>query len=168
LVKEVEINPPAPRPGDPIAVTVRGDCGQLVPIELHYEQTIPVRGDAFTMEMHKINVPWHRNKLTIEAANVTTMNVAAKFLLWINKRIDVINGSGQYTLTNVPKGTYTVKVEGTTPRGTQNVTVKVESQSELQLAGEGCCVYTFQPHPEHAGNISVKCHDIEKRVDIKH
>jgi hypothetical protein len=167
LVKDFEIAPPTPRPGDPIAVTVRGDCGQVVPIELHYEQTIPIRGDAFAMEMHKINVPWHKNTLTIEANNVATMNVAAKFFLWINKKIDVVNGSGSYTLSNVPKGTYTVKVEGTTPRGTQNVTVKVDAHSELQLDGQGCCVYTFQPHPANTGNISVKCHDIEKRVEIK-
>jgi len=167
LVKEFEITPPAPKPGDPIAVTVRGDCGQLVPIELHYEQTIPVRGDAFAMEMHKINVPWHRNKLTIEASNVSTLNVAAKFLLWINKKVDVVNGAGQYTLTNVPKGNYTVKVEGTTPRGTQNVTVKVDAHSELQLDGQGYCTYTLQSNPENKGHVAVKCHDIEKRVEIK-
>lgn len=167
LVKDVEITPPLPRPGDPIAITVRGDCQQRVPIELNYEQTVPVKGDAFEMQMHKIHVPWHKNRLTIEASNIATLNVAAKFLLWINKKVDVVNGAGQYTLTDVPKGTYTVKLNGTTPRGTPNVTIKIAAHSELQLDEAGHGVYTLQTTQENTGNIAVKCQEVEKRVEIK-
>jgi hypothetical protein len=168
LVKEVEITPPKPKPGDPIAIIVRDDRQQRVPIELNYEQTVPVRGDAFEMQMDKINVPWPKNRLTIEAMNIATLNVAAKFLLWINKRVDVVNGSGKYTLTDVPKGTYTVKLNGTTPRGTPNVTIKITAYSELPLDGTGCGVYTLQTTHENTGNIAVKCQDVEKHVEIKH
>jgi hypothetical protein len=95
------------------------------------------------------------------------MNVAAKFLLWIYKKVKVVNGVAQYTLRDVPKGAYSVKLNGTALRGTSSVTIKITAFSELQLDEAGSCVYTFHPNPERGGNLAVRCNQIVKYVEIK-
>jgi hypothetical protein len=117
--------------------------------------------------MNKIHITWPKNRLFIEAKNVATMNVAAKFLLWIYKKVEVVNGVGQYTLRDVPRGAYSVKLNGTAGQGISNVTIKITAFSELQLDEGGNCVYTFHPNADHRRNLAVRCAQIEKRVEIK-
>jgi len=119
------------------------------------------------VQINKVHVPWPKNKLFIEAKTVSTLKVAAKFLFWISKNVEVVNGVAKYTLKDVPKGTYSVKLNGTVPIGTSNVTIKITAFSELQLDKAGSCLYTFHHITEHEGNLAVKCHHIEKSVDIK-
>jgi Fe-S oxidoreductase len=167
LVKEIEITPLQPKPGDPINIIIKGACLERVPVEIDYEQTIPVINNELFLQMDKVNVPWPKNRLFIEAKNVATLNVAAKFLLWVYKKVDIVNGVGQYTLRDVPKGTYSVKLNGTAMQGVSNVTITITAFSELQLDEEGICIYTFHPNPNHKGNLAVICAEIEKRVEIK-
>jgi hypothetical protein len=168
LVKEIEITPPNPRPGDLIKIIIKGACEERVPVEINYEETVPVVDKAFIVQINKVQVPWSKNILFIEAKNVATLNVAAKFLLWIYKKVEVVYGAAQYTLRDVPKGTYSVKLNGTAPQGTSEVTIKITAFSELQLDEAGNCVYTFRPNPVQGGNLAVKCREIEKCVEIKY
>jgi hypothetical protein len=167
LVKEVEITPPKPRPGDPINIVIKGECDERVPVELYYEQTVPVVDSTFIVQMNRIKVPWPKNKLAIEARSVEAMQVAVKFLLWISKKAEVIDNVGKYVLTDVAKGEYTVRVNGTAPPEVESVTIKIMALSELQLDKGGSGVYTLQSHPENKGNLAVKCLDIQKSIEIK-
>lgn len=167
MVHEIEIIPTKPKPGDQINIKIRGACLEKVPTELNYIETVPVVGNTFVVMINKVQVPWPNNRLFIEAKKVATMNLGVKFLLWIYKKAEVVNGVGQYTLKDVPTGTYSVKMNGTTLPGIQEVTIKITAFSELQLDQSGSCVYTFYPNPESGGNLAVKCNEIEKTVEIK-
>ncbi len=166
MVKDVEITPHTPKPGDPVNITFRGDCGERFPVELIYEQTVPAYSGSFTVQMNGIRVPWPRNSLTIDARYVSSMNVGAKFLLWINKRADVVGGVGNYRLNDVPEGSYSVRLNGTPALGARDIKVKITAQSELRTDAAGRCSYTIQTAPQNTGNITVKCSGLENRVDI--
>ncbi len=168
MVQDIEITPKNPKPGDQINIKIKGACDEMAPVELNYEQTVPIVGNTFNVQINKVQVPWPENKLFIEAKTVATMKVAAKFLFWISKNVEVVNGVAQYTLKNVPRGTYSVKLNGSVPQGISNVTIKITAFSELQLDKAGSCVCTFHPNSEHDGSLAVKCNQIEKRVEIKH
>ena len=165
---KIEITPSNPKPGDPINIEIKGACEERVPVEINYEEMVPVVEETFMVQFNKIHVPWSKNRLFIEAKNVETMKVAAKFLLWIYKKVEVVNGVAQYTLRDVPKGSYSVKLIGTAPKGTSEVLVKISASSELQLDGSGSCVYTLHPNPIQRGSLVVKCNEVEKCVEIKH
>ncbi len=167
MVHEIEIIPPTPKPGDQINIQIKGIRQERVPVELNYEETVPVVGNTFVVVINKIQVPWPKNRLMIEAKNVATMNVGAKFLLWFYKKVDVVNSVGQYTLKDVPTGTYSVKMNGTVLPGVRGVTINITAFSELQLDESGSCVYTFHPNPILGGNLAVKCNEIVKTVEIK-
>jgi len=167
MVDELDITPPNPKPGDQINVNIKGACDEKVPIEINYKETAPVINQAFTVQINRVHVPWSKNRLFLEAKNVETMKVAAKFLIWIHKKVEVINGVAQYTLKDIPKGSYSVKLSGTTSRETWEVHIKVTASSELQLDKSGSCVYTFQPNPVQEGSLAVRCKEIEKCVEIK-
>jgi hypothetical protein len=166
LVKDVEITPHSPKPGEPVNIIFRGNCGERFPVELVYEQAVPAYNGSFTMQMNGIRVPWPRNSLAIDARYVSTMNVGAKFLLWINKKADVIDGVGSYRLTNVPEGSYNVKLNGTPAHGAREVKVKITAQSELWTDAAGKCSYVIQTAPQNTGNITVKCSGFEHRIEI--
>jgi hypothetical protein len=168
LVKDIEITPPNPKPGDMINIMIKGSCDERVPIEINYEESLPIIDKKFSAQINKVKVPWPKNRLLIEAKNVATLNVAAKFLLWISKKVNVVNGVAQYTLRDVPKGTYSVKLHGTAMEWASEVPIRVTASSELQLDEAGSCVYTFHPNPKKGGNLAVKCNEIEKYVVIKH
>jgi hypothetical protein len=167
MVDELEITPPNPRPGDQINVNIKGACDERVPVEINYEETVPVLDQAFTVQINQVHVPWSKNRLVLEAKNVDTMKVAAKFLIWIHKKVDVVNGVAQYTLRDVSKGSYSVKLSGTTSPETSEVHIKISASAELQLDKSGSCVYTFHPNPVHEGSLAVKCKGVEKSVEIK-
>lgn len=168
MVQDIEITPQNPKPGDQINIEIKGVCDERVPVEINYEQTIPIVDKTFTVQIHKVQVPWPKNRLFIEAKNVGSMNVAVKFLLWIHKKVEVVNGVAKYTIKDVPKGTYNVKLSGTVLPGTPSVTIKITAFSELQLDEVGSCVYTFNSNPEQGGNLAVRCNQIEKSVKIKY
>jgi hypothetical protein len=167
LVQEIEFIPQKPKPGDQINIKIKGECEERVPVEIDYEQIVPIIDNTFIVEMNKVQVPWSKNRLFIEAKNVATMKIAAKFLFWIYKNVEVVNGVAQYTLKDVPNGTYNVKLKGTVLQGTSNVTIKITAFSELQLDEAGSCIYTFHSNPNQGGNLAVKCNQIEKKVEIK-
>lgn len=168
MVQEIEFIPQKPKPGDQINIKIKGAYEERVPIEIDYEQIVPIVDNAFIVEMNKVQVPWSKNRLFIEAKNVATMKVAAKFLFWIYKNVEVVNGVAQYTLKDIPKGTYNVKLNGTVLQGTSKVTIKITAFSELQLDEAGSCIYAFHSNPKQGGNLAVKCNQIEKKVEIKH
>ena len=167
LVQEVEITPLNPKPGDRLNVTIKGGCNERTQVEIDYEQELRVVGDSFKVQINKIHVPWHKNTLFIEAKNVVTMNVAAKFIIWITKKVNVTKGVAQYTLKDVPKGTYNIKLSGTTPQDVSKVIIKIKAISEFQMDELGSCVYNFDPSCEFTGNFKVKCSQLEKSVEIK-
>jgi hypothetical protein len=167
LVKEVEITPLEPRSGDLINITFKGECDERIPVELKYEQIATVVDGEYAVQMNRIQVPWPKNSLSIEAKNVETMNVAAKILLWISKKAEVMDNVGRYVLTDVAKGNYTVKVNGTAPPGVTSVAIKITALSDLQLDATGSGVYTLQSHPENTGNLAIKCLHLKQSVDIK-
>jgi hypothetical protein len=167
LVKDVEISPHTPRPGDPLYITFRGDCGERFPVELIYEQTVQAAGGSFTVQMNGILVPWHRNSLVMDARYVSSMSVAAKFLLWISKRAEVSNGVGKYTMTDVPEGNYNVKLTGTPAPGACEIKVRITAKSELRTDAKGTCAYIFHTAPQNTGNLTVRCSGLENRVDIR-
>ena len=168
MVQDIKITPPNPKPGDRINIEIKGLCEERVPVEINYDQTIPIVGNTFSVQINNVHVPWPKNRLYIEAKSVASMNVAVKFLLWIHKKVEVVNGVAKYTIRDVPKGTYNVKLNGTTLTGTSSVEIKVSAFSELQLNEAGSCVYTFHTGLEQGGNFAVKCNQIEKSVKIKH
>jgi hypothetical protein len=167
LVQEVEITPLNPKPGDQLKVTIKGGCNERTPVEIDHEQELRVVRNSFKVQINKIHVPWHKNTLLIEAKNVATMNVAAKFIIWITKKVNVTNGVAQYTLKDVPKGIYNIKLSGTAPQDVSKVIIKIKAISELQMDESGSCVYNFDPSCEFTGNFKVKCGQLEKSVEIK-
>ena len=167
LVHEIEIIPPNPKPGDQIKIKIKGACDERVPVEICYEQTVPVVANTVMVQINNVQVHWPKNRLFIEAKSVSTMNVAAKFLLWIYKKVEVVNGVAQHTLRDMPKGAYSVKMNGTVLQGTSCVSIKITAFSELHLDEAGSYVYTFHPNPERGGNLAVRCNQIVKYVEIK-
>lgn len=166
MVKDVEITPHSPRPGDPVNITFRGECGERFPVELVYEQAVPAASGSFTVQMNEIRVPWPRNSLNIDARYVTSMNVGAKFFLWVSKKADVVGGVGSYRLNDVPEGNYSVRLNGTPAPGTREVKVRITAQSELRTDASGTCSYRIQTAPQNSGNLTIRCSGFENRVEI--
>jgi hypothetical protein len=166
LVKDVEITPHSPRPGDPVKITFHGECGERFPVELIYEQTVPAASGAFSVQMNEILVPWPRNSLAIDARYVTSMNVGAKFFLWISKKADVVDGVGSYQLKDVPEGNYSVRLNGIPVPGAREVKVRITAQSELRTDASGTCSYRIQTAPQNSGNLIIKCSGLENRIEI--
>lgn len=166
MVKDLEITPHSPRPGDPVNITFRGDCSERFPVELIYEQAVPVYNGSFAVQMSGIRVPWPRNSLAIDARYVSSMNVGAKFLLWISKKADVVGGVGIYKLADVPEGSYNVRLNGIPAPGAREVKVRITAQSELLTDAAGKCSYIIQTVPQNTGNITVKCNGLEHRIEI--
>ena len=82
LAPEIEIIPTTPKPGDQIDIKIKGALKERVPIELNYFETVPVVGNTFVVGINKIQVPWLKNRLIIEALSVATMNLGVKYIFW--------------------------------------------------------------------------------------
>jgi hypothetical protein len=166
LVQKVTIEPTEPKPGDTIVVTVSGDSGEMVPVEINFDQRVPVLNKEFSVRINKIEVPWSRNTLFIEASKVEYLKMSVKRLIWISRKIKATDGIATFTLNNISEGKYDVKLSGEALQGAE-VTVKVKASSVLRLDEGGTIVYTMNPSCELDGSFAVKCNEIYNEVEIK-
>jgi rhodanese-related sulfurtransferase len=128
-----EIAPANPNVGDEIIVT--GDSPtSSVPAKMVFTKTVPVEDGTYLYYVGKVAIPEGPNNFIVEASNVEDLVVKAKLMFWLTAgHPSATGGKASYSMSNVPKGSYSIKLTGEAQPDETTVDMKITATSEIPV-----------------------------------
>ncbi|MCD5425177.1 MAG: PGF-pre-PGF domain-containing protein [Methanosarcinaceae archaeon] len=112
-IHALEIIPEDPVIGDDVLIRGIASPGELVELTTVFEKRVPVVNGKYIHTFEGIRIPDKDNVFTVNSKSVKDLTVAVRLLIiWIPVRSDALNGIATVSQTNVPAGTYTIKIHG--------------------------------------------------------
>ena len=149
-----------------LVVRLKGKPHETINIQLEIEQMLPVNNEEFRLEVKDISVPWSHNNLAINAFHVERLTMAVKFFLWITRTIQGNNGHATYSLNNIPRGYYDIKISGTAIKDAKEVDLRVSASAIAQLNHEGVLDYNYNIQNIVEGVFKARAGDKESQFEI--
>jgi hypothetical protein len=101
----------------------------------------------------------------VKAVGADDLNVRAKKLLWLTKSAEATDGTATVTQTNVPSGTYKIRIDG--KASGSNVKLKITAMQEVEVNSEGSLSYLYSTKSIPAGNFEVEVGGATKQIELK-
>jgi PGF-pre-PGF domain-containing protein len=128
-----EITPMNPTVGEEIIVT--GDSTtSSVPAKIVFTKTVPVEDGEYLYYVGKVAIPDGPNKFIVEASNVEDLEVKTKLMFWLTAgHPSATDGKASYSMSNVPEGSYSIKLTGIAQPDETTVDMKITATSEIPV-----------------------------------
>ncbi len=127
-------------PGDTITYHGEGPVNSDVTLEVSSSTSIGVSGGSYSSSLNGINIPSGSNRFSISVSPVQTMHIAGG-PSWLGSVASVdgsVSGTtGSYSISNVPAGSYNIRVYGTPANGASSVTMTVTASAPQHVGADG-------------------------------
>ena len=105
--------PQEPVSGDILNINGSASPGEKVDAFVTFDKAVPVSKGKFEYTLEGVKIPEGFNNLfTVEAKGAKNLNVRVKMVLWVTKSSEASGDTATVSQSNVPPGTYTVKIDG--------------------------------------------------------
>jgi hypothetical protein len=132
----LEVSPNNPSPGSKINIAGTAAPGAQVDLQSSFQMNLPVSAGRYEYET-SVEIPHQPNRFTVSASNIKELGVGVKMVIWLTKSFDAPGGTATLSQSNVPPGTYTVKLFGESLQGASTVPVKVSADTTVQADSKG-------------------------------
>ncbi|AKB59099.1 hypothetical protein [Methanosarcina barkeri] len=161
-----ELNPQNPAAGDIIEIKGTGFEGDTAKAQVSFEKDVEVQDGEYEYLLEDVVIPSSSyNSFTVQAEGVEDLNVRAKMLLWITKSGEAKDGTATVTQTNVPAGTYEIRIDG--KASGSNVKLKITATQEIEVDSDGSISYLYSTKSIPAGDFEVNVGDTAKQVELQ-
>lgn len=144
-----EISPQSPNVGDKITITGTSTADKA-PAEVIFVKTVPVEDGNYVYFIDDVVIPDGANKFIVRANDVEDLEVKVKAVFWLTAaHPSANNGIASYTMSNVPSGTYDIKLKGAANTNSNTVDLKISATSEITVNnGQYSYEYSTSSMPE--------------------
>jgi len=154
-VSNLTVEPDPTYVGDEITITGYGNPDSVILACTSYTVNISVEEGIYEYELKNVKVPEGTDTFSVEAENVTNLEVAVKkFGIPFSRTVDAHNGFAEITQSGVPPFTYKVTISGQSEKENINLTLKGESKIRTDENGYFECSYKTNTVP--AGPFTVE------------
>ncbi|RXA21996.1 PKD domain-containing protein [Methanosarcina sp. MSH10X1] len=154
--------------GDILNVNGSASPGEKVHALVTFDKTIPVSNGKFEYILENVTIPEGLDNLfTVEASGVNNLNVRVKMVIWVTKSSVASGGNATVSQSNVPAGTYTIKIDGNATEGISDVNLKIKASQGLKADSNGNFTFSYNTEAVPAGNFEVKIGDITKEITLR-
>ncbi len=161
-----ELIPENPVAGDIMEIRGTDFAGETVKAVVTFEKEVQVLDGRYEYLLEDIIIPAGvGNSFIVQATGADDLNVRAKMLLWITKTGKAKDGIATVSQTNVPPGTYKIRMDG--KASAPNVKLKITASQEVEVDSGGSFSYTYNTKSIPPGNFEVKVGGIAKQVELK-
>jgi len=162
---DFEISPENPVRGDLVKIEGRASPFERVPIRISFEEDLNVVDGRYEWRVSSIQIPTGENRFTVRARDVNRLDLAVRLgFLWITRSADAVDGIATISQSNVPGGTYDLRISGKSDSST--VRIKVEAEVVITADETGVFRYTYNTSPIPAGEFVVSVGEITKTVEL--
>ncbi|MCD4822840.1 MAG: PGF-pre-PGF domain-containing protein [Methanococcoides sp.] len=160
-----EITPMNPTVGEEIIVT--GDSTtSSVPAKIVFTKTVPVEDGEYLYYVGKVAIPDGPNKFIVEASNVEDLKVKAKLMFWLTAgHPSATNGKASYSMSNVPEGSYSIKLTGIAQPDETTVDMKITATSEIPVK-EGRYEFKYSTSSMPEGDFTLTIDGETKTIQL--
>ena len=161
-----ELTPQNPAAGDIIEIKGNGFEGDTAKAQVSFEKDVEVQDGEYEYLLEDVIIPSSSyNSFTVQADGAEDLNVRAKMLLWLTKSAEAKDGTATVIQTNVPAGTYEIRIDG--KASGSNVKLKITAMQEIEVDSDGNISYLYSTKSIPAGDFEVNVGDIAKQVELQ-
>lgn len=120
------------------SVIVSGQAAPDEPLKFaaSFQMQLPVEAGQYQYET-SISVPQKPNRFTVKVQDVEDLNAGVKMGIWLTKRFEASGGMATLSQSNIPPGSYKLKLFGQALEGTSSVLVEVTAETEAKADESG-------------------------------
>ena len=160
--------PQEPVCGDTFNINGSTSPGEKVDVFVTFEKTIPVPEERFEYTLENVTIPEGLDNLfTVEARGVNNLNVRVKMVLWATKSSGASEGIANVSQSNVPAGTYTIKIDGNAGEGVSEVNLKITASQGIRADSNGNFSYSYNTTAVPPGNFEIKVGGVTKEITLR-
>ncbi|MEM2925129.1 MAG: hypothetical protein QXJ68_05520 [Methanocellales archaeon] len=164
MVLELYISPSNPYCGDIITISGKAQPSEKVTISSYFKKTIGVESGKYVYRLYSVHIPPGENSFTVIARNTKNLQVSVKFLIWITKGSDAVNGTAIVSQSNVPEGTYDIKIYGDAADGAIVVELDIIASKPVVADNEGNFELNVLTNGVPPGLFTLKAGDVERTI----
>ena len=167
-VGDWEFSPQKLVSGDALNIKGIASPGEKIDVFVNFEKTVPVSGGEFEYVLEDVKIPeGFSNSFTVEARGAKKLNVRVKMVLWITKSSEASEDTAIVSQSNVPPGTYTIKIDGNAGEGVSEVNLKIRAFQGIEAESNGDFSYSYSTKAIPSGDFEVKVGGITKEITIQ-
>lgn len=139
-------------------ITIRGTGGQpnqLLSPSITFEKTETVVDGIYDYRLTGIKIPSGDNNFVATARNVNNLNVRVKLLFWWTVGANAANGIATVSQSNVPSGTYDIRMDGDAAQGASSVPLTITASSKITADAQGNFTTTYSTSGIPMGNFKL-------------
>ena len=160
--------PQEPVCGDTLNINGSASPGEEVDVFVTFEKTIPVPEGRFEYTLENVTIPEGLDNLfTVEARGVNNLNVRVKMVIWATKSSGASEGTATVSQSNVPAGTYTIKIDGNAGEGVSEVNLKITASQGIRADSNGNFSYSYNTTAVPPGNFEIKVGGVTKEITLR-
>ena len=131
-VSDWEFSPQKPVSGDTLNIKGSASPGEKIDVFVDFEKTVPVSEGKFEYILEDVKIPeGFNNFFKVEASGAKNLNVGVKMGVWITKRSEASGNTAVVSQSNVPPGTYQMRIDGDAGEGASEVNLNIEAFQKI-------------------------------------
>jgi hypothetical protein len=167
-VSDWDFSPQNPVSGDTLTIKGSASPGEKTDLFVNFEKTVPVSGGKFEYVLEDVKIPEGlKNSFKVEASGAKNLNVRVKMVIWITKSSDASGNTATVSQSNVPPGTYTIRIDGDAGEGASEVNLKITAFQEIEADSNGDFSYSYNTKSVPPGNFEIKVGGISKEINVQ-
>jgi hypothetical protein len=168
-VSDVTISPEDPEVGDTIVLTGKADPNEEVSCSAWFEINPAIDDPYYAALLYGVSIPEPPNNFKVTAENVQLLGVSIKMGIWVTISDEAdSSGNAAVSKSNVPEGTYDIKLVGKIKDTSEPVTLKVYASTKIQADENGNFEYCYSTDSIDEGTtIYLNIGGVSKEVTVQ-
>jgi hypothetical protein len=163
-----DFSPQEPVCGDIISIKGSASPEENVDVFVTFEKNVPVSSGKFEYILEDVKIPGGlNNRFTVEARGAKNLNVRVKMIIWVTKHSEASGNAATVSQSNVPPGTYIIKIDGDAAEGTSNVDLRITAFQGMKADSKGDFSYSYNTKAVPSGDFEIQVGDITKKETIQ-
>nr|MCW3989195.1 hypothetical protein [Candidatus Bathyarchaeota archaeon] len=165
-VSSLEVTPASPSQGDVVTIRISAQPEEEVAVIISFSKTLSVVDGEYEWILEDVLVPSTPNRVSVRAENIEDLVVAVKIFLWIAQSVDASEGIAIISRSNIPKGTYDIRIRGKAVTNASGVTLDVIASTTVKMDSAGTYDYSYNTSNIPLGTFTVEAGSIKKTVNL--
>jgi hypothetical protein len=154
--------------GDILNLKGSASPGEKIDVSVNFEKIVPISGGKYEYVLEDVKIPdGFSNSFKVEATGAKNLNVRVKMGIWVTKSSEASGDTAIVSQSNVPPGTFTIKIDGDAREGVSEVNLKITASQEIEANSNGDFSYSYNTKAVPSGDFEVKVGGITKEITIE-
>ncbi|ABR54097.1 conserved hypothetical protein [Methanococcus vannielii SB] len=153
-ISDITITPENPKVGDTVILSGKTNPNEEITCSAWFELAPALSDPYYGAMLYNVEIPETPNSFKVTAENVESLSLSVKMGLWvtINGNVDS-SGKASVSQSNVPKGTYDIKIAGKIKDSSKPVKIKMSASTKIKADSNGYFEYRYNTKPIEEGTV---------------